>query len=56
MDDNNSINQIEATQQQHQRQASEEEQQKLAEELTPSVPVKPEKPKPSYKCLVCGKS
>lgn len=50
MDDNN----LEATQQQ--QPASAEEQLKFAEEVTPAVPVKSEKPKPSYKCLVCGKS
>jgi hypothetical protein len=43
--DDNTNNQIEATQQHHH-----------ADEQTPSVPVKPEKPKQSYKCLVCGKS
>lgn len=29
---------------------------KAAPELKQAVPVKPDKPKPTYKCLVCGKS
>lgn len=32
-----------------------EEKQKTADELAPA-PVKAEKPKQTYKCLVCGKS
>lgn len=35
-----------------------DDKNKTAEESGPQVapPVKPEKPKPTYKCLVCGKS
>jgi hypothetical protein len=39
-----------------QQQPSSEEPPKIVDEPKPAVPVKAEKPKQTYKCLVCGKS
>lgn len=37
-------------------QTASEEQTKVVNEQKPAVPLKAEKPKQTYKCLVCGKS